>query len=428
MKKQKNKSDSVNLESNVNNISTKPDTGNSFSRRKFISSVGLGAVALGLQQLGCKGGGKPEPTIQGLANVNEKPDSLRPWVPVSDRKIRVGLVGYGVCKFSAAFGFQNHPNVELVAVSDLIPDRCAALAKVTRCNKTYPSLEELLKDKTIEAVMISTDAPHHAQHCIEALKYGKHVAVNVPAVWGSLEDADKLYEAVKKSGLKYMMFETSCFYEDLYAMRQVYNSGELGKLVYSEGEYYHYGCEEIDSYKGWRLGMPPQWYPTHSNAYHIGVTDGSFTEVSCLGMPSTRVKLQPENNQYKNSFGTEVALLRTSEGGMSRMTVSWDTPGNEGNGVMGRIRGQKGSYYEKYEGLEKVLPELKRPSLPPGVEAGGHGGSQGRLTDVFITSILQDSKPLVDIAIALNLTVPGIVAHQSALKDGELMKIPQYTF
>ena len=44
--------------------------------------------------------------------------------------------------------------------------------------------------------------------------------------------------------------------------------------------------KQIDSYKGWRIGGPPQWYPTHSNAYYIGVTRGSFTEVSCLGMPS----------------------------------------------------------------------------------------------------------------------------------------------
>jgi hypothetical protein len=46
--------------------------------------------------------------------------------------------------------------------------------------------------------------------------------------------------------------------------------------------------------------------------------------------------------------------------------------------------------------------------------------------DEFITSILEDRKPLIDIAMSLNLTVPGVVAHQSALKDGELMKIPQY--
>lgn len=46
--------------------------------------------------------------------------------------------------------------------------------------------------------------------------------------------------------------------------------------------------------------------------------------------------------------------------------------------------------------------------------------------DEFVTAILQDRKPLVDVAQALNMTVAGIVAHQSALNDGALMKIPQY--
>jgi len=69
---------------------------------------------------------------------------------------------------------------------------------------------------------------------------------------------------------------------------------------------------------------------------------------------------------------------------------------------------------------------LKHPPLPPGLPLGGHGGSLGYLSNEFITSILLDRQPMVDIVKAVNLTVPGIVAHQSALKDGELMKIPQY--
>ena len=60
------------------------------------------------------------------------------------------------------------------------------------------------------------------------------------------------------------------------------------------------------------------------------------------------------------------------------------------------------------------------------MEAGGHGGSHGYLMNEFVTAILQNRKPLVDIAQALNMTVAGIVAHQSALKDGELRKIPQF--
>ena len=365
-----------------------------------------------------------QPAIAGFEQVPTSPDASRGWQPVSDRRLRVGIVGYGVCQFGAAFSFQDHPNVEIVAVSDLVPAQCAALARACRCDKTYPSLEELVKDDRIEAVFVATDAPSHARHCLEVLRHGKHVATAVPAVFGSLEDADQVFEAVKKSGLQYMMFETSCYHEDLHAMRRIYQAGGLGEIVYSEGEYYHFMEEPIPSYKDWRVGLPPQWYPTHSNAYHLGVTGGSFTEVSCQGMPSRIKHLQPAHNRYQNPFGTEIALFRTSEGGMSRMAVSWDTPGDEGE--RGRVRGQRGAFHNQYQGLEKSLPDTRRPPLPPKVEAGGHGGSHGHLMNEFVTAILQNRRPLVDVAMALNMTVSGIVAHQSALRGGERMKIPQY--
>jgi predicted dehydrogenase len=370
------------------------------SRRSFLRKVGLGsfaAVAAG-----------------GLLRAAD-----------AQRKIRVGVVGYGACKFGADFGFQDHPNVAVAAVSDLLPERCAQLARACRCDKTYPSLEELLKDDAIEAVFVATDAPSHAKHCIDVLKRGKHVACAVPAVFGSIEDAERLLEAVKSSGRKYMMFETSAFRADCYAMRQVYRAGGLGKLVYSEGEYFHFSPRPHPSFREWRKGLPPQWYPTHSNAYYVCVTGGSFTEVACMGVPGVFEHFQPNNNQYKNRFGTEVALLRTSEGGTARMAVSWDTPDQPSE--VGRVRGRRGAMRgTTYVGQEKNLPNLDRPPLPPGVAPGGHGGSHGYLTNEFVAAILQDRKPLVDVVLALNMTVAGIVAHQSALKDGENLKIPQF--
>ena len=145
-----------------------------------------------------------------------------------------------------------------------------------------------------------------------------------------------------------------------------------------------------------------------------------------MATPSLVSHLKPENNPYKNPFGTEVALMRTSEGGMSRMVVSWDSPGLHGE--MGRIRGEKGSVYGTYEGLADIAGlNLVKPPLPASMSAGGHGGSHGYLTDEFISSILQNRMPLVNVAWALNMTVAGIVSHESALKDGELLKIPQFT-
>ena len=391
-----------------------------FSRRHFIQSAAVGAGLLNLAAA-------DEKNIQGFDDTASNTVKNKEWTPVSDRKIRMGIVGYGVCKFGAAFGFQAHPNVEVVAVSDLFPDRCAELAQVCRCEKTYPSLEELVKDPNIEAVFVATDAPSHCRHCIDVLAHGKHVASAVPAVWGSIEDAGKLLDAVKASGLNYMMFETSAYHDDCYAMREIYNAGGFGTIVYSEGEYYHYLATPIDSYKGWRIGCPPLWYPTHSTAYHTCVSGGGFTEVSCLGMPSELEWLQSGRNAYGNFFGTEIALLRTTEGGMSRMLMSKDTAGH--GGETGRVRGQKGSMIGmNYDGLADISNlELAKPPLPPSVDPGGHGGSHGYLGNEFVHSIIEERKPLVDIVAALKLTVCGIVAHESATKGGELLKIPQFT-
>jgi len=395
---------------------------NSTSRRSFLQAMGLGAAAMGF---GGSAAGQEKPKIPGFEEAPVDPDAAKKWQPVSDRKVRVGIVGYGTCRFGAAFGFQDHPHVDVVAVSDLFPDRCAALAKVCHCEKTYPSLEEMVKDDAIEAIFVATDAPSHARHCIEVLKHGKHVACAVPAVWGSLEDADKLYEAVKASGLKYIMMETSCFRADCHAMRQIYQAGGFGKLIYSEGEYYHFHSHQIGSYKGWRVGSIPLWYPTHSTAYYVGVTDKPFTSVSCTGFTADFASYRPGANQYGNVFTDQIALFETAEGGTSRMLMC---KGIRGKVIeTGRVFGEQG-WMEgtEYRGAMQKLPNLQRPPLPPGVPPGGHGGSHGQLSNEFVLSILQDRRPLVDIAAALNMTVCGIVANESARKDGQRLKVPQY--
>lgn len=401
------------------------------TRREFGRIVGVAGAVLGMSRVYAEGtreaptdaGGK---VIPGFDKTKDEAMAAKAWQPFSDRKIQVGIAGYGLCKFGAAFSYQNHPNVEVVAATDLDPGRCAELAKAVGAKKTYPSCEEMIKDKSIEAIYIATDAPSHARLAIMALEHGKHVCSAVPAVFGfeAVDEAEKLFNAVKKSGLKYMMNETSTFHEDLYKKRMQYQAGALGKIIYSEGEYWHDGVGTLGSYNpkngkideyGWRRALPPMWYPTHAMAYYISTTGRRFTEVSCLGTTSYYPVFQGAVNQYQNSFGTEIAMLKTSEGGISRMGVSWDMKNAEGE--QGRVYGEK-PHDNTVEG--------SRPPLPPGVDAGGHGGSHGRLTNDFIESILLDRKPIVDIGDALNMTLAGTIAHKSALKGGEWIKIPQY--
>ncbi len=378
--------------------------------------------------------------LMGYLQADEN-EPAKEWQPYTDRKIRVGLVGYGVCKFAAHFEFQNHPNVEVVAVSDLFPDRCAELSEVVRCEKTYPSLEEMVKDDSIEAIFCATDAPNHAKHAILCMEHGKHVCHAVPVFYGDIDDAERLLECCKKHpDLKYAMFETSSFHQDLYTMEKIYQAGVFGKLIYSEGEYAHpasVGDPPLGSYLNWRAHGAPMWYPTHASSYYITVTHGYFTEVTAYGIAPLTGEAVP--NQCGNIFKTEVGLFRTNEGGVFRLSRG----ASQGEYLeAGRVRGEYAgfdSHNERVNGfagdetgrnrLDEAIKnglELKRYPLPPSVNAGGHGGSHGYLSDDFINAILQDRQPKVGIIDALNMTVPGYYAHLSAVKDGETMKIPYY--
>ena len=122
------------------------------SRRGFLHGMGgLGAM-LGMGGLA---GAAETPkdadgkVIPGFEKGQDDPNAAKGWQQVSDRKIKVGIAGYGLCKFGAAFFYQSHPNVEVVAATDLDPGRCAGLARAVGAKKTYPSCEEMIKDKSI---------------------------------------------------------------------------------------------------------------------------------------------------------------------------------------------------------------------------------------------------------------------------------------
>ena len=149
------------------------------SRKNFFIGSAAAFAATGLRAAAPNPVGK----IQGFDESSEsKTDG--PWEPFSDKKVRVGIAGYGVCTFGAVFFFQDHPNVEVVAATDLDPERCKKLAEVVHAKRTYPSAEEMIdkEGKNMDAVFIATDAASHADLVLRALDRGYHVCSAVPAL------------------------------------------------------------------------------------------------------------------------------------------------------------------------------------------------------------------------------------------------------
>ena len=408
-----------------------------FSRRGFL---GFGGSAALLAAAGCQTTGADVPrdadgkVIAGFDEAGNSHIDPKPWEPFSDKKVRVGIAGHGLCQFGCQFGYQNHPNVEIVACTDLDPAKCAEMQKALKAPRTFRSCEEMIKEMRgkMDAVYIATDPPSHAPLAILAMENGMHAVSAVPAFWGDIQEeyAQKLVDTVKKTGMTYQMNETTAFRPQCFQMRALYEAGALGKLIYTEGEYWHHGTKPLGGYKGWRNFVAPQWYCTHGTGFYCAVTRHSFTRCSCLGVRSqyeAKNALIGKPGNYGNVFGTEVALLETSEGGIARMGRGGDTP--SAIQETGRCLGTRGQYNEGYKGeateAELAKIQLLKPQLPPGVAPGWHGGSHGYLTDDFIRSILLGKKPVVDVFCAVNLTLPGLYMHRSAMKDGEWLKIPQ---
>jgi len=369
------------------------------------------------------------------------------------KKIRIGVVGG---RFGCSFQWHEHPDCEVEAVSDLRPERREQLMKTYKCSKSYRSLEELVRDKRIDAVGVFTEGPNHVKHVIEAMKHGKHAISAVPAcMGGGIEEAERLFDAVNKYGLRYMMAETSYYQQPTISVRRFHEQGKFGQIYYCEAEYQHAGLETLYFENGkrtWRHGIAPMHYPTHCTAFLTGVTGERLTEVTCHGWGDDDPICK--DNVYDNPFWNESAMFKTDQGHGFRVNVWWKgahrgceraqwigdrmsfycgDPNGLGPVIVRSAEGRK----EKDDaGFVRDLPEReayqqpewwKTDMLPePLRHNSGHHGSHTFLTHEFVDALTHDRRPAIDIHEALAYTVPGVVAHESALRGGELMKIPQF--
>jgi predicted dehydrogenase len=383
----------------------------------------------------------------------------RAYPAESTRKIRLGVVGGG---FGTQFYWNEHPNCVVTGVTDLRPDRRNKLREVYGCDTVYDSLESMAAQATdIDAVAIFSGALDHVKHAKICMDRGWHVISAVPACY-SLEEAALLSETVERTGLTYMMAETSYYRSDSVFARELYRKGAFGNLFYVEGEYYHDrgDLKRLASDKrtrfympdgsySWRWGMPPMHYPSHSIGYLTGVTGERIVRVSCLGWGSDDHPYLTEN-QYDNPYWNQTATMQTERGNMFRCNVFWlcaahgeraawfgdkatlhmANRGIHSPKLLFRTKGDTPTDYDLpvQAGGDVEIPVYWKTEMLPGSmrHDSGHGGSHTFIAAEFINSLIEGRRPAIDVYDALAMTVPGIVAHQSALKDGEQLSVPQF--
>jgi predicted dehydrogenase len=377
--------------------------------------------------------------------------------------IKVGMVGVGA--FAQCFIplFKAHPQVDQLVLCDLDAEKLRHSVEQYNIPDTCPSLEALCQTD-VDAVVIITQHWMHAPQAVQALRAGKHVYSAVPA-GVTVDEIAELVNTVRATGKIYMMGETSYYYPNAIYCREQYRKGAFGRVVYAEAEYYHdwdHGLYDVARWRGgdrWLelAGGPPMHYPTHSVSMVVSVTGAHMAHVSCQGVvdQSDDGIYKADVNIWHNVFSNESALFKMSDGSAARINEfrrvgtpscermsMWGTQGAFELNFAGAAWATKDRVPQKldqimdlkgmpapgggmYIGVSEVHPVERLPRSFAGLP-NGHWGSHQFLVDDFVMACVSGTQPPNNVWQAARYTIPGIIAHESAVRGGALLEVPDF--
>ena len=382
--------------------------------------------------------------------------------------ISLGIVGLGA--FGSAFAdlFMSHPLVDRIALCDREPERVAAFAckeswkRKFHLRDAYTSFDEICQSD-FDALAIFTQPWQHGPQCIQAMEAGKHVYTAVPII--SVPDAeeildwcDKLVETCLRTGMFYMLGETTYYRPQAMYCRRRACEGAFGDFVYAEGEYLHdvdaptnlrqvsqrrlasqAGQEWLQMQKLYRergAQNSPMLYPTHSTSGPISVMCAHAVKVCAWGYANRTNDPFFEGSAFSNA----TALFYMSNGATMQIRECREIGCPEREAF--RLYGTKASFendrWLNNHGETPIAIETMREPLPPEVAEvlqpcniasnlyGAHGGSHPCLVHEFVDAIAHNRMPAINAWEAVRYTAAGVIAHKSALRDGEILVVPDW--
>jgi predicted dehydrogenase len=370
------------------------------------------------------------------------------------KKFNVAIIGLG---FGAEFIpiYQKHPLANMYAICQRTEGKLKSVGDAFGIVKRYTNYADVLADRNVDFVHINTPIPDHAPQAIAALKAGKHVMSTVPMAT-TIEECQQIVELSKKTGLKYMMAETVVYAREFLFVKELYDKGELGKVQFVQASHQ----QDMDGWPDYWPGLPPMYYATHCVGPCLALTRAEAEYVSCFGSGTIRQELI---GKYNSPFAVETTHIKLRNSDLTARIYRslFDTARQyrESFDVFGT---KKSFEWQLVEGEDPVIHTSKKPEpeipqrvkvpdyahlLPPEIQrfttrgvydagehahlsfiqGGGHGGSHPHLCHEFLSALAQDRDPYPNTVQSANWTCVGICAHQSALKGGEIVKLPTFT-
>lgn len=354
------------------------------------------------------------------------------------KRWRVGLVGVGR---GSGYGklFADEPRCEIAACCDLSPAALERFRKelklpASRCFTKYADFVQ----SGLDIVFVGTPMPAHADQAIAALEAGCAVLSEVTAA-STIPDCKRIVEAVRRTGKTYMLAENCIYWHFVSEWKKLVQEGKLGEIVHAECEYLHpiptLIYDRATGQSKWRVNRAPLHYCTHSLGPILEMTGDRIVRASGIGQSHHLLPEAPIGGidmqvaLFETAKGMIIKLLRTSVMPRKPALHYYALHGTKGYIESSRSAiGKPGILY--IEGEMKDAKEIEvlvsDPSLPESARAGGHGTAEYCLVQDFLRSLERGERPRIDEVRAMDMSVPGLVAHESAMRGGAWLDVPSF--
>jgi len=349
--------------------------------------------------------------------------------------------------------YQSYPGVEVSAICRRNEADLQKTGDQFGIAKRYTSYDDVLADPDIDFVHINSPIPDHAWMSLKALDAGKHVMCTVPMAT-TIEDCEKIVDKVNATGLKYMMAETVVYSREFLFIKDMYDRGEIGKIQHLAASH----PQDMDGWPDYWQAMIPMHYATHVVSPVLGLTDAVAESVSCFGSGTVRESIAKKSG---SPFAVESCHIRLKGSDVTahiwrflfdvarqyresfdvygtKKSFEWTLVENEPHVIhtAKKPEPEMASKVEVPDFANRLPKEIQRFTLPSEihdtehlsfVQGGGHGGSHPHLVHEFISALQENRDPWPNAVTSANWTCTGLCAHQSAMKGGELVKLPAFT-
>ncbi len=364
------------------------------------------------------------------------------------KKLKIGVIGCGGIanqKHFPAFKANEELN-EIVAFCDVIEERAVQAAKDfgTEDARIYTDYKELLADTEVEVVHICTPNVSHSFIAVDAFKAKKHVYCEKPMSHNT-EEAQKMIDAWKASGMKFTVGYQNRFREEVLNLHEACSKGELGDIYYGKAHAVRrrgvptWGVFPDKSQQG---GGPLIDIGTHAlditlwcmNNYDVDSVSGSvYYKLGHLPQATEGNLFGPWDTKNFEVEDSAMGFIKMKDGATIHLEASWALNMLESReasttlcGTLSGAEIHSGMSYDKNEliynrGRNGQLMEESLSKIGGVAYFGGGGGAEGIADNrQWLEAIINDTEPLVKPEEAFVVTKILDSIYRSAEENKEL--------